>query len=184
LEVLIHVKLSSKYILGEGEGGVSRFFLRLQSYYYGNLPLGCTDSGGYVKFTPKYIIVVGERGYQNLFKDSNHILLVTQDHMLQSFKIVAYLLLCCTDSGGYVNFTPKYIIVGDERGYQNLFKDSNHILLVTQDHMQSFKIVAYLLLGCTDSGGYVKFTPKYIIVGLGVKGGIRILFKVPIIFFR
>ena len=31
--------------------------------------------------------------------------------------------------------------------------------------MQNFKIVAYLLLGCTDSGGYVKFTPKYIIVG-------------------
>jgi hypothetical protein len=31
--------------------------------------------------------------------------------------------------------------------------------------MVTFKIVAYLLLGCTDSGGYVKFTPKYIIVG-------------------
>jgi hypothetical protein len=31
--------------------------------------------------------------------------------------------------------------------------------------MQSFKIVAYLLLGCTYSEGYVKFTPKYIIVG-------------------
>ena len=31
--------------------------------------------------------------------------------------------------------------------------------------MQNFKIVAYLLLGCSDSGGYVKFTPKYIIVG-------------------
>ena len=33
--------------------------------------------------------------------------------------------------------------------------------------MQSFKIVivAYLLVGCTDSGGYVKFTPKYVIVG-------------------
>jgi hypothetical protein len=30
--------------------------------------------------------------------------------------------------------------------------------------MQSFKIEAYLLLGCTDSGGYVKFTPKYTIV--------------------
>ena len=36
--------------------------------------------------------------------------------------------------------------------------------------MQSFKIVAYLLLGCSDSGGYVKFTPKYIIVG-GEGGG-------------
>jgi hypothetical protein len=31
--------------------------------------------------------------------------------------------------------------------------------------MPNFKIVAYLLLGCTDSGEYVKFTPKYIIVG-------------------
>jgi hypothetical protein len=36
--------------------------------------------------------------------------------------------------------------------------------------MVTFKIVAYLLLGCTDSGGYVKFTPKYIIVG--GKGGV------------
>ena len=31
--------------------------------------------------------------------------------------------------------------------------------------MPNFKIVAFLYLGCTDSGGYVKFTPKYIIVG-------------------
>jgi hypothetical protein len=31
--------------------------------------------------------------------------------------------------------------------------------------MPNFKILAYLLLGCTDSGGYVKFTPRYIIVG-------------------
>jgi hypothetical protein len=31
--------------------------------------------------------------------------------------------------------------------------------------MPNFKIIAYLLLGCTDSGGYVKFTSKYIIVG-------------------
>jgi hypothetical protein len=36
--------------------------------------------------------------------------------------------------------------------------------------MPNFKIVAYLLQGCTDSGGYVKFTPKYIIVG--VEGGV------------
>ena len=36
--------------------------------------------------------------------------------------------------------------------------------------MQSFKIIAYLFLGCTDSGGYVKFTPKYTIVG--VEGGV------------
>ena len=31
--------------------------------------------------------------------------------------------------------------------------------------MQNFKILAYLLLGSTDSRGYVKFNPKYIIVG-------------------
>ena len=31
--------------------------------------------------------------------------------------------------------------------------------------MQNFKIVAYLLLGSTDSRGYVRFTPKYSIVG-------------------
>ena len=54
-----------------GEGGVSEFFLRLQSYYLGYLgphakfqnssfilaglymKIGSTDSGGYVKFTPK-----------------------------------------------------------------------------------------------------------------------------------
>ena len=34
-----------------------------------------------------------------------------------------------------------------EGGYQNLIKGSNHILLVTHDHMQSFKIVAYFHLG-------------------------------------
>jgi hypothetical protein len=47
--------LTSKYIIGEGEGGV-----RLQSYSFkivAYLLLGCTDSGGYVKFTPKYVIV-------------------------------------------------------------------------------------------------------------------------------
>jgi hypothetical protein len=63
-----YVKLTSKYIIGEGEGGVSQYFLRLQSYSYGNMPnfkivayllLGCTDSGGYIKFNPKYIIVGG-----------------------------------------------------------------------------------------------------------------------------
>ena len=65
------MKLTSKYIIGKGEGGVSQFVLRLQSYSYGNMPnftivayllLGCTDSGGYVNFTPKYIIVGGEEG--------------------------------------------------------------------------------------------------------------------------
>ena len=47
--------------------------------------------------------------------------------------------------------------------------------------MQNFKIVAYLLLGSTDSRGYVKFIPKYIIVE--VKGGYQIFVKVAILFF-
>ena len=42
--------------------------------------------------------------------------------------------------------------------------------------MQNFKIAALLLLIPTDSGGYVKFTPKYIMVG--VKGGLRIFVSV------
>ena len=45
-------------------------------------------------------------------------------------------------------------------------------------NMPNFKIVAYIILGCTDSGRYVKFTPKYNTVG-----GIRIFLKVPSIFF-
>jgi hypothetical protein len=69
------------------------------------------------------------------------------DGNIPNFKIVAYILLGCTDSRGYVKFTLKYIIVGVKGVYQNVLKSSNHILLVTQDHMQSFKIVAYLLLG-------------------------------------
>ena len=48
--------------------------------------------------------------------------------------------------------------------------------------MQSFKIVAYFLLVCTDSGRYSKFTPKYTTVGVEGRD-ISILFKVPIIFF-
>ena len=40
--------------------------------------------------------------------------------------------------------------------------------------MQSFKIVAFLLL--TDSGGFVKFTPKYTIEG-GEGGDTRFFFK-------
>ena len=44
-------------------------------------------------------------------------------------------------------------------------KVSITFFLETQDHMPNFKIVACLLMGCTDSGGYVKFPPKYIIVG-------------------
>ena len=42
--------------------------------------------------------------------------------------------------------------------------------------MQSFKIVAYLLLGCSDSGGYVKVTPKYLIVG-GEGGGCQFFLR-------
>jgi hypothetical protein len=108
------------------------------------------------------------------------VLVVTQAHM-QSFKIVPYLFLGCIDSGGYVKFTPEYIIVGGEGGVLEFCKGSNHILLLIQEQKQIFKIVAYQLLGSTDSGGYVKFTSKYIIVG--VKGGVRFCFKVPIIFF-
>jgi hypothetical protein len=71
-----YVKLTSKYIIGKGEGGVSQFFLRLQSFSYGNMPnfkivdylhLGCTDSGGYAKFTSKYIIVGVEGGVSEFF---------------------------------------------------------------------------------------------------------------------
>ena len=73
------------------------------------------------------------------------ILLVTQE-LTQSFKIVALLLL--TDSGGYVMFTLKYIMVGGEGGgYQNFFQGSKLILLVIHEPMQNFKIVALLLLG-------------------------------------
>jgi hypothetical protein len=48
--------------------------------------------------------------------------------------------------------------------------------------MQNFKIVAYLLLGITDSRGYVKLTPKYIIVE-GEGGVSGIFLKVEILFF-
>ena len=40
---------------------------------------------------------------------------------MQNFKIVPYLLVGCTDSGGYVEFTPKYIIVGGEGGVSDFF---------------------------------------------------------------
>ena len=48
--------------------------------------------------------------------------------------------------------------------------------------MPNFKIIAFLLLGSTDSGGYVKLTPKYMIVG-GEGGESNFFLKVPIIFF-
>jgi hypothetical protein len=41
--------------------------------------------------------------------------------------------------------------------------------------MQNFKIIAYLLLGSTDSRGCVRFTPKYSIVG--GEGGVSDFFK-------
>jgi hypothetical protein len=47
---------------------------------------------------------------------------------MPDFKIGAYLLLGCTDSGGYVKFPPKYIIVGGEGAVSEFFKGSNHIL--------------------------------------------------------
>ena len=65
-----YVKFTPKYIIVGGEGGVSEFFLRFQSYSFGNSGphakfqiRSLTDSGGYVKFTPKYIIVGGEGAF-------------------------------------------------------------------------------------------------------------------------
>jgi hypothetical protein len=45
-----------------------------------------------------------------------------------TLKIGAFLFLGCTDSGGYVKFTPKYIIVGGEGGVSDFFKGSNQII--------------------------------------------------------
>ena len=83
---------------------------------------------------------------------------------MQSFKIVAYLFLVSSDSGGYVKFTPKYTVVGGEGGVSEfclrfqLYSFGNS---GAQANFQNRR----LLLDCIDSGGYVKFTPKYIIVG-------------------
>ena len=80
---------------------------------------------------------------------------------MQSFKIIALLIL--PDSGRYVKFTLKYTIVRDEGGVLEFFLNvPKHILSVSEELKQSFKIVALLLL--TDSGRYVKFTLKYTIV--------------------
>ena len=67
------------------KGGVSEIFVILQSYSFGHLgphakfqncsftpsglymKIGSTDSGGYVKFTPKYIIVGGKGGVSEFF---------------------------------------------------------------------------------------------------------------------
>ena len=64
---------------------------------------------------------------------------------MQRFKIVALLLL------GYfwlnLKFTPKYTTVGGDGGVLDFFYGFILILLVSKEPMQSFKIVALLLLG-------------------------------------
>ena len=70
--------------------------------------------------------------------------MASKDH-LKSFKVKAFLLL-----GKFwlnLRFTPKYTTVGVERGYLNFLKSFNLIFLVSKDHIKSFKIVAFLLLG-------------------------------------
>jgi hypothetical protein len=56
------------------------------------MKIGSTDSGGYVKFTPKYSIVGVKEGCQDLFEGCNLICSVTEDCM-ENFKILALLLL-------------------------------------------------------------------------------------------
>ena len=69
-----------------GEGGVSEIFVILQSYSFGHLgphakfqnrsftpsglymKIGSTDSGGYVKFTPKCIITGCEGGVSEMLQ--------------------------------------------------------------------------------------------------------------------
>ena len=89
---------------------------------------------------------------------------------MQSFKIVAYFLLVCTDSGGYVKFTPKYTLVGGEGGVSEFFLRFQSYSFGNSGPHAKFQNRSLFLLGCTDSGGYVKFTPKYTIVG--VEGGV------------
>ena len=52
-----------------------------------------------------------------------------------------------SDSGGYVKFTPKYIIMGGEGGYQNIFFGCNLISLVTEGRMQSFRTLVQEISG-------------------------------------
>ena len=82
---------------------------------------------------------------------------------MQSFKIVACLLL------GYfwlnLKFTPKYTMVGGHGGVLKFVLRSIPFLLVTMEPTQSFKIVAYLLLGyfwLADPGGYIPDPGGYI----------------------
>ena len=79
---------------------------------------------------------------------------------MPNFKIIAYLLLGCTDSGGYVKFTPKYIIKGVEEFFLR-FQSYSFGNLGPHAKFQNRSLPP----ACTDSGGYVKFTSKYIIVG-------------------
>ena len=52
-------------------------------------------------------------------------------------------------SGRKLKFTPKYIVVGGEGGYQKLFKVCNLILLVSEGRMQNFITLEKNLLGET-----------------------------------
>ena len=79
-----------------------------------------------------------------------------------------------TDSGEYVKFTPKYVIVGGECGvsfllllkWQTYF--FGHLGLHANFQNRSYTPSGlYMKIESTDSGGYVKFTPKYVIVGGG-----------------
>ena len=79
---------------------------------------------------------------------------------MQSFKLVAVLFLgyfCLT-----LYFTPKYNKVWGQGGYYKLFQGFDLILLVTNETMQSFKIVALLLFVYFWLN--LNFTPKYTIV--------------------
>ena len=74
------------------------------------MKMGSTDSGGYVKFTPKYITVGGKGGVADL-------LLWVQSYSLGNLGPHAKFQNPRTiPSVRKVKFTPKYIIVGGEAG--------------------------------------------------------------------
>ena len=85
---------------------------------------------------------MGEGGNQKFFYGSNLFLLDIKD-FTQIFNIVALLLFWLN-----LKFTPKYNIVGDEGGggLLYIFLSSKLILWVIHEPMQSFKIVALLIL--------------------------------------
>ena len=80
---------------------------------------------------------------------------------MDHIQVVAILLLsyCWLN----LKFTLKYTIVGGEGEILNFYKGSKLILLVTQELMQSFKIIALFLLGYFWLN--LDFTPKYTVVG-------------------